>query len=259
MAFLPLSLLPAFVCRPERDGGREHRCRDGNGLHRRWRAVVSPAVLLCATAARRGDVGGRLGRSGDRLPEAGAGPERGHRRRRHGTLSPVRGLRPSRAARARLSNTPKPASDTDSPDRTVVTNDLEQAVDGAAAVRRSPRRSASASTSWDLFMPADGRADGCPAPVGTRCRATCRPELQESHVHATRWLNVAFLQSGLSCWRSSGGGRAGGLERRDLVGVPQGQADVVEAFQQPPAGVVVDLERHGEVRGLHRLLRAGRR
>src|SRR5690348_264305 len=36
---------------------------------------------------------------------------------------------------------------------------------------------------------------------------------------------------------------AGGLEGGDVVDVTQGQADVVEAFHEPPAGVVVDLER----------------
>ena len=39
-------------------------------------------------------------------------------------------------------------------------------------------------------------------------------------------------------------GRAGRLEGLDVVEVPLGQADVVEALEQPPAGVLVDLERH---------------
>src|ERR1044071_6031174 len=33
-----------------------------------------------------------------------------------------------------------------------------------------------------------------------------------------------------------------GLERRDVGLVPEGDPDVVEALQQPPAGVVVDVE-----------------
>jgi P-type Cu+ transporter len=37
-------------------------------------------------------------------------------------------------------------------------------------------------------------------------------------------------------------GGAGALEDGDVVDVAQGQADVVEAFHQPPAGVVVDVE-----------------
>ena len=48
--------------------------------------------------------------------------------------------------------------------------------------------------------------------------------------------------------------RPGGLEGVDRVGVSQRQADVVEPLQQPPADVVVHLERHRQIRGLHRLL-----
>src|SRR5512142_1390901 len=36
---------------------------------------------------------------------------------------------------------------------------------------------------------------------------------------------------------------AGPFEGGDVVDVTQGQADVVEAFHKPPAGVVVDLKR----------------
>ena len=68
------------------------------------------------------------------------------------TGSPVRGLRVVRAARARPSKTPKPVSDTASPERTVSTIVSSSPSTAAAAVRRSPMRSASASTSWDLFM-----------------------------------------------------------------------------------------------------------
>src|ERR1700677_4529118 len=38
-------------------------------------------------------------------------------------------------------------------------------------------------------------------------------------------------------------GGAGVFEGGDVVDVAQGEADVVEAFHQAPAGVVVDLER----------------
>ena len=68
------------------------------------------------------------------------------------TVSPVRGLRPTRAARARASKTPKPVSDTDSPALTVSTMVDSSPSTADAAVRRSPRRAASASMSWDLFM-----------------------------------------------------------------------------------------------------------
>src|SRR4051812_26895265 len=44
-------------------------------------------------------------------------------------------------------------------------------------------------------------------------------------------------------------GRPGGLERADVLGMPQRQADVVQPLQQPPAGVVVDLERRGDLTG----------
>src|SRR6266700_4512173 len=44
---------------------------------------------------------------------------------------------------------------------------------------------------------------------------------------------------------SGGDGEVGGaavLEGGDVVDVAEGQADVIEALHQPPAGVVVDLE-----------------
>ncbi|OLT14241.1 hypothetical protein BJF78_19790 [Pseudonocardia sp. CNS-139] len=66
--------------------------------------------------------------------------------------SPVRGLRPTLAARDRPSNTPKPGIVTEPPDRTVSTMVCSNPSTAAAAVRRSPRRAASASTSWVLFM-----------------------------------------------------------------------------------------------------------
>src|SRR5450830_1090872 len=44
-----------------------------------------------------------------------------------------------------------------------------------------------------------------------------------------------------------------GLELGDLVGVLQGQADVVEALHQAPAGVVVHLQRHDDVDAAHLL------
>ena len=54
--------------------------------------------------------------------------------------------------------------------------------------------------------------------------------------------------------RASAGQRAAGSQAGrcasnavDVVQVPLGQADVVEALEQPPAGVRVDLERHGDV------------
>ena len=68
------------------------------------------------------------------------------------TVWPVRGLRPTRAARALGSKTPKPVSDTDSPALTVSTMVDSSPSTADAAVRRSPRRAASASMSWDLFM-----------------------------------------------------------------------------------------------------------
>src|ERR1700733_5879694 len=42
-------------------------------------------------------------------------------------------------------------------------------------------------------------------------------------------------------------GRAAGLEGGDRVFVAEGQADVVQALHEAPAGVVVDLERLHEV------------
>ena len=47
--------------------------------------------------------------------------------------------------------------------------------------------------------------------------------------------------------------RAGGLVGGDLLGVAQGEVDVVEPLEQPPAGVVVDRERDREVLGGDRL------
>ncbi|OLT05071.1 hypothetical protein BJF90_20510 [Pseudonocardia sp. CNS-004] len=68
------------------------------------------------------------------------------------TVAPVRGLRAVRAARARPSNTPKPVIVTVWPERTVSTIVSSSPSTAAAAVRRSPRRSASASTSCVLFI-----------------------------------------------------------------------------------------------------------
>ena len=58
----------------------------------------------------------------------------------------------SLAALARLSNTPNPLSDTEPPARTVSTMVSIRPSTRVAAVRRSPVRAASASTSWVLFM-----------------------------------------------------------------------------------------------------------
>ena len=106
-------------------------------------------------------------------PAAGCGPRAGRARSRRpptavlnpmpgrnagtvaagtATVWPVRGLRPTRAARALASKTPKPVSDTDSPALTVSTMVDSSPSTADAAVRRSPRRAASASMSWDLFM-----------------------------------------------------------------------------------------------------------
>ncbi len=62
-----------------------------------------------------------------------------------------------------------------------------------------------------------------------------------------------------TCWRrrtrcSTGFTSAQPLvSQKKKIGVPQRQRDVVQALEQAPARVVVNLERHREVRGLHGL------
>ena len=50
-----------------------------------------------------------------------------------------------------------------------------------------------------------------------------------------------------------------GLELGDLRFVAQGEADVVEAFEEPPPSVIIDLERNREVTDSRRLVQPDRR
>src|SRR5215471_13398352 len=84
----------------------------------------------------------------------------------------------------------------------------------------------------------------CPNPVTSRPRRTHRADADAP--------DLARLDE------SAGDGEPGGagtLEGGDLFDVAERQADVVEPFHQPPAGMFVDLERSPDPR---RALRAAR-